>query len=96
MLSAGEKVRGIETSGGGCGDPLEREPALVLSDIVNGMETVERARDVYGVAILDDRDADRLLVDVAATASLRGKLREPKQSAGGQAVKATRPYTQHN
>jgi N-methylhydantoinase B len=80
-LHAGEKVRGVETSGAGFGDPLERNPSLVLSDIANGMETIERARDVYGVIILDDRDSDRILVDLPATASLRAKLRELKKSA---------------
>jgi len=81
VLSIGEKVRGIETSGAGFGDPLEREPALVLSDIINGMETVERARDVYGVMILEDEDADRIHVDLPATASLRRKLRQQEKSA---------------
>ena len=88
-LRAGEKVRGVETSGAGFGDPLEREPALVLSDIANGLETIERARDVYGVVILDDRDADRILIDLPATLSMRDKLHELKKSAGGHVHERT-------
>ena len=37
--------------GGGYGDPLARDPERVLNDVVNGIVSIEAARDVYGVVI---------------------------------------------
>ena len=53
--------------GGGFGNPMEREPRRVLSDVVDGYISVEQARRDYGVAI----DAARMEVDAEATAQLR-------------------------
>ena len=54
--------------GGGWGDPFQRDPELVLTDVVRGLVSVEGAKR-YGVVI----DADQQ-VDVAATEKLRAKL----------------------
>ena len=51
--------------GGGYGPAAEREPERVLRDVLEGKVSVERARDVYGVAIEGSE------VDRAATAELR-------------------------
>ena len=59
-------------SGGGYGDPLEREPELVRQDFENGLITRESARSVYG-AVIDEADGK---VDLAATRELRKTLRE--------------------
>ena len=83
LLNVGERVRGIETSGAGFGDPLKRDPALVLTDVINGMETLDRAREVYGVVIAEDEDADRIFVDVAASTSLRAQLGQRREGARG-------------
>ena len=56
-------------SGGGYGDPLEREPAAVLEDWLDDFVTRESARDIYGVIITDDG-----MLDHAATASMRADL----------------------
>ena len=37
--------------GGGYGPPLERDPELVLQDVIQGKVSLQRARDVYGVVI---------------------------------------------
>src|SRR4029079_6833086 len=37
--------------GGGYGPASEREPELVLRDVLEGKVSVERARDVYGVTV---------------------------------------------
>jgi N-methylhydantoinase B len=37
--------------GGGHGNPLERDPAAVLADVIEEKMSVEHARDVYGVVI---------------------------------------------
>jgi N-methylhydantoinase B len=66
-------VRVVTTGGGGWGDPLEREPALVLSDVVEGRVSAERARDDYGVVLAGD--ADGFAADEGATAERRAALR---------------------
>lgn len=38
-------------TGAGLGDPLERDPQLVLNDVTEGLATVERSKSVYGVVI---------------------------------------------
>ena len=42
-------IRVFTGSGGGCGDPRERDPELVRADVRNGLLSPERARDIYGV-----------------------------------------------
>lgn len=39
------------SSGGGYGDPLDREPTLVLSDAMNGLVSREAARKMYAVEL---------------------------------------------
>lgn len=41
----------IGMGGGGYGDPLDRDPALVLRDVINGLVTPERAAKTYGVVV---------------------------------------------
>ena len=52
--------------GGGCGDPLERDPDLVAADVMDGYVSVDRAREDYGVVI----DPESMAVDREATAEL--------------------------
>jgi N-methylhydantoinase B len=70
----GQIVRVVTTGGGGWGDPFEREPALVLADVVEGRVSVDRARDDYGVVLAGAGTAD-VAVDEAATAERRATLR---------------------
>ena len=67
----------LMAGGGGYGDPLERDPALVLEDVVEGKVTRAHAADAYGVVITDDPEP---LVDAAATAELRAQLRRCPRS----------------
>jgi N-methylhydantoinase B len=53
--------------GGGWGDPLVREPAKVLEDVLEGYVSVDAARAVYGVVI----DGGTREVDAAATRATR-------------------------
>ena len=55
-------------SGGGWGDPLDRDPALVALEIAQGLVTAQGALR-YGVVIADGT------VDDAATQALRAKMR---------------------
>ena len=61
----------VMASGGGWGDPLDRDPALVRDDVWNEKISIERARDAYGVVV----DAASLDVDASATEALRESLR---------------------
>ena len=57
-------------SGGGWGDPLERDPELVLQDVRNGIYTVDYVRREFGVVI----DPETLVIDRDATASSRAGM----------------------
>ena len=37
--------------GGGYGDPLEREPKMVLNDVINELVSAECAESIYGVVV---------------------------------------------
>lgn len=74
-LRKGERLRGWHTSGGGYGDPKARDPELVLKDVLERYETVERARAVYGVAFSGSADDETLAVDLPATDALRNACR---------------------
>ncbi|MSP66605.1 MAG: hydantoinase B/oxoprolinase family protein [Alphaproteobacteria bacterium] len=58
--------------GGGLGDPLARDPALVLRDVRDCVVSRERADSVYGVVLADDGRS----VDGAATARRRARAAE--------------------
>ena len=72
-----------QSGAGGYGDPLERDPARVLDDVLDEYVSVEAARTEYGVVITgageDGHDGDgNPQVDAAATRALRHHM---KQSA---------------
>jgi N-methylhydantoinase B len=50
-LHRGDVVRVVTGSGGGWGDPLQRDPEAVASDVRNGFVTVADAESVYGVLV---------------------------------------------
>jgi N-methylhydantoinase B len=51
LLHPGDVVCLDTPGGGGLGNPLEREPLKVLADVKNGYVSMEKARELYGVAI---------------------------------------------
>jgi N-methylhydantoinase B len=75
-VQAGDVLLYDTWGGGGCGDPLERDPARVQFDVEAGLVSIEGARR-YGVVIKPDQS-----VDAAATAALRKRMaadRGPKK-----------------
>jgi N-methylhydantoinase B len=62
--------------GGGWGDPLERDPALVCADVREEFVSAAAARARYGVVL-----TDALVVDESATKKLRDKLRSRRKVA---------------
>jgi N-methylhydantoinase B len=69
-LRKGDVYRHIMAGGGGFGPAWERDPALVLRDVVLGRVSIGHAREAYGVVIVAEGDA--FAVDGDATAALRG------------------------
>ena len=72
-IKAGEVLRVRTTGGGGWGDPLNRDTAAVLHDVIQGKVTRDGATNDYGVVVADGPDAPR--IDDTATESLRAKIR---------------------
>ena len=73
-LAPGEWIRGVDAGGGGYGNPLERDPARVLRDVLERWETLQRAHEVYGVVLTGELADHSLQVDEAATVALRQRL----------------------
>jgi N-methylhydantoinase B len=58
--------------GGGFGDPLERDPALVLQDVIDDYVSIQRAAMDYGVVIMAiDPEICEYEIDEAATKAAR-------------------------
>ncbi|WP_236693005.1 hydantoinase B/oxoprolinase family protein [Aneurinibacillus tyrosinisolvens] len=55
---AGDTLRLTGPSGGGYGNPLERDVQLVLSDVLDEHISKETARDKYGVIITENNETD--------------------------------------
>jgi 5-oxoprolinase (ATP-hydrolysing) len=68
-LRAGSTIEIAVPNSGGYGDPLERDPAMVLSDVLDGFTTLELAERDYGVVI----DQATMTLDVEATERLRAE-----------------------
>ena len=74
-VSSGERLISLSTGAGGYGDPKTRTPQAVLTDIVEGYITPDRAHDIYGIALSGDpAKVETLTVDEKATATLRGNV----------------------
>ena len=71
VVQPGDIVRVNMNAGGGYGNPLDRDPELVLGDVLDGYVTLHGARDDYGVVI----DSNSLTIDTKATRSLREQRR---------------------
>lgn len=65
-----DRIRHITAGGGGFGDPLARDPALVLADVRSEKLTRDYAARTYGVLLLPGR----LEVDLQATRDARTRL----------------------
>lgn len=75
ILTAGEYIRGIDSGGGGYGDPLLRDPLRVCEDVNEQWETAERALDTYGVVLFEDDSKGFFSVDFDETTKRRAALK---------------------
>ena len=71
-VGAGDTLVFRTAGAGGWGDPLERDPQLVLRDVLRDLVSKEAAIRDYGVAV------DGTVVDTAATEVERGRLRDAR------------------
>lgn len=74
-MAAGDRVCYEYGGGGGWGDPLLRDPAQVLDDVLDEYVSVEGARRDYGVVLRGSLGDLSLSIDESATAALRAQLR---------------------
>ena len=77
-VKKGEVVRVETTGGGGWGDPLEREPDLVLRDVIQSKVSVQAAREHYGVSIEVGPEGDPV-VQMQASDAARAILRDARK-----------------
>ncbi|WP_432284284.1 hydantoinase B/oxoprolinase family protein [Aminobacter sp. BA135] len=74
-LQQGDTVQRPSAGGGGLGDPLKRDIQSVLSDVVEGYVSVERAKKDYGVVVhVVDLDLDEYKIDENATLAERARI----------------------
>ena len=94
VLQQDEAIIFETASGGGWGDPLDRDPAAVEADIRQKRVTVEEAREVYGVFVGDlgatehcrqETRAKRLKSAKPATQALNWTAELRKMSEGDEA-----------
>ena len=71
VIGEGDVYEHRTAGGGGFGDPLERDPALVAADVLNEKVSVAAARERYGVVLTADGE-----IDQAATAARRVERRK--------------------
>jgi N-methylhydantoinase B len=84
FVPAGTTIRIRTTGGGGWGDPLERDPALVARDVRWGKVSLPAAAADYGVVLTGpagDPVPDDLVVDDTATRALRDAQRAARPAA---------------
>jgi N-methylhydantoinase B len=73
-IQAGDRIVAIGPAGGGYGDPLERDPEQVLSDVLDEYISAETAARDYGVVIADGA------IDQVATPRRRAEARTSPDS----------------
>jgi N-methylhydantoinase B len=69
QIRRGDLIRHCTAGGGGWGNPLERDPQMVLKDVLYEKVLIASARELYGVVI----DAETMHIDDEATRLLRTK-----------------------
>ena len=79
LVTDGDEIRIDSAGGGGYGDPLERDPDLVVSDVAQGLVSPAAAERRYGVRVTVDGHG---AVELAGT--VRGSSRPSYGERGGR------------
>ena len=69
-LKQNDLFQHVMAGGGGYGDPLEREPNLVLKDVIEEKISLNNALENYGVVIIKN-SKNKFSIDIDATNKLR-------------------------
>jgi len=88
-LNRGDIYYCLGCGGGGYGDPLERDPELVLKDIQNGTVSGEWARRTYGVVVIEQNVA----VNINATGVRRRTIFRERQKSATLPIPFHQPVT---
>jgi N-methylhydantoinase B len=90
-LKDGDLIYTYGVGGGGYGDPLDRDPGDVYNDIINQIQSIEKARDIYGV-IFNPQDVkgvvespelrEKLSIDFGKTERKRSEIKEKRRKRG--------------
>jgi N-methylhydantoinase B len=80
-LAPGDTFEMMTASGGGYGDPLDRDPAAVHRDIVESRIDPDIVRDVYGVILAADGSVDAAATEARRTALRRERLAQARPAA---------------
>jgi N-methylhydantoinase B len=82
LIRTNDLISILSMGGAGYGDPLDRDPALILDDVLNEYISVEFARKEYGVVIKEvDREALDIRLAVEETDRLRDQLRQEREQS---------------
>lgn len=76
VIEVGEAIVSESSSGGGYGDPLERDPYLVAHRVREEWISKEFAEKIYGVVVDDSKE--EYVPDIEATKVLREKIKEER------------------
>ena len=71
-IEKGQAWVGVSSGGGGFGSPLERDPALVVEHVRDGIISGDTAKNIYGVIF----NEETLTLDAAATVKNREALKK--------------------
>jgi len=86
-----QAIVSLSAGGGGYGHPFDRDPELVLEDVVDEWISPARAEATYGVVLSGDPQRwETLTVDTAATARRRAEARQAAAPDGAAEVDAER------
>ncbi|MGO1768422.1 MAG: hydantoinase B/oxoprolinase family protein [Microbacterium sp.] len=79
-IASGDVIAYSFQGGGGFGDPIDRDPALVAADVADGFVSDDTARDIYGVVLWGGA------VDEEATGARREEIRGARVPGARAAV----------
>jgi acetone carboxylase alpha subunit len=81
-LFEGDLLATYTTAGGGLGDPIERNPASIKTDLDAGFCSNWQARNIYCADVSCDENTKEWKVDEAATGKLREARRKERLARG--------------